>query len=216
MKKSIALASLALALPVAGVWAAHHETADPHAGHAMVDVSKVSGGDYVADQHHTQVLWEVNHLGFNDYFGLFGQITGTLSLDKANPANSKVSVTIPVNELATSRADLTKHMMGADFLDAAKFATAKFESTKVEVMGQSAKITGNLTLLGVTKPVVLDAKLTGAGSNMMNKKETVGFHAKTTIKRTEWGMSKFAPAVGDEVTLKISAAFEKQPTVTTN
>jgi polyisoprenoid-binding protein YceI len=221
MKKSILVAALATALPLAGLISAQAATpakkaapakAAPHAGHeghAMVDVSKVSGGDYTTDQNHTQVMWTINHLGFNDYFGLFGQITGKLSLDKANPANSKVSITIPVNELATSRADLTKHMLTADFLNAPQFANATFESTKVEVMGQNAKITGNLTLLGVTKPVTLDARLSGAGNNMMSKKETIGFHARTTIKRSEFGMTKFLPAVGDEVSLGISAAFEK-------
>lgn len=175
-----------------------------------VDLTKISGGNYVVDNNHTQVGWTINHFGFNDYFGLFGQISGTLSLDKVKPANSKVSITIPINEVATSRADLNKHLMSPDFFDAAKYPSATFVSTSVMPLpGNKAKITGNLTLLGVTKAVILDAHLSGGGANIMSKKETIGFQATTTIDRTSWGMTKFAPAVGAKVELKISVAFEK-------
>jgi polyisoprenoid-binding protein YceI len=214
MRKVLFALPLLAAIPLAAGFAANHGGKGAHAGHQghqmrTIDVSKVSGGDYVADQHHTQVMWEVSHFGFNDYYGLFGQITGSLKLDKANPANSKVSMTIPMAKVSTSRDGLTQHMMGPDFLDVAKYAEAKFESTSVRVQGQMATINGNLTMLGVTKPVSLMTHLSGTGSNMMNKKETVGFHATTKIKRSEWGMTKFIPGVGDEVRLKISAAFEK-------
>ena len=211
MKKlAYALPLLAVA-PLGALYAAGHQ--QDHAKHAMakpaVDVSKVSGGNYTVDNHHAQVQWQVSHLNFNDYFGLFGQIMGTLNLDKANPAASSVKITIPVSDLATSRGDLTKHMLSPDFLDVAKFPTATFESTSVAVTGQTAAITGNLTLLGVTKPVTLKTTLSGAGSNMMNKKETIGFHAQTTIKRSDWGMTKYVPGIGYSVKLKISIAFEK-------
>mgnify|MGYP000312203650 CR=1 FL=1 len=96
-----------------------------------------------------------------------------------------------------------------DFLDAAKFPTATFESTKVVATGNTAKVTGNLTLLGVTKPVVLDATFTGAGTNPMSRKATIGFHGATTIKRSDFGMAKYVPLVGDDVKIAISIAFEK-------
>ena len=175
----------------------------------QVDASRVAAGTYAVDNHHAQIQWTVNHFGFNDYFGIFGQPTGSLTIDPAKPNDAKVSITIPVSDLATSRADLTKHMMSPDFLDAAKFPTATFESTKVVATGNTAKITGNLTLLGVTKPVVLDATFTGAGNNPMNKKATIGFHGSTTIKRSDFGMAKYMPMVGDDVKIAISIAFEK-------
>lgn len=205
MRRYLLALPLIAAVPIIA-YAAHH--AAPAA--PAVDVSKISGGNYVVENHHTQVLWSVSHFGFNDYFGLFGQMTGTLSLDKADPSKSKVMINIPINEIATSRGDLSKHMMSPDFFDVAKYPTATFVSTSVEPMpGNKAKITGNLTMLGVTKPVVLDAELSGGGGNPMSKKETIGFHAKTTIDRTQWGMTKFAPNIGASVKLKISAAFEK-------
>lgn len=175
----------------------------------QADASRVAAGTYTVDNHHAQIQWTVNHFGFNDYFGIFGQPTGSLTIDPAKPNDAKVSVTIPVTELATSRADLTKHMLTPDFLDAAKFPTATFESTKVVATGNTAKVTGNLTLLGVTKPVTLDATFTGAGTNPMTKKATVGFHGTTTLKRSDFGMTKFVPFVSDEVKIAISIAFEK-------
>ena len=175
----------------------------------QADPSRVAAGTYAVDNHHAQIQWTVSHFGFNDYFGIFGQPTGALTIDPAKPNDAKVSITIPVNELATSRGDLTKHMMTADFLDAAKYPTATFESTKVEATGTKAKITGNLTLLGVTKPVVLDAQFTGAGTNPMSRKATIGFHASTTLKRSDWGMTKYVPLISDDVKINISIAFEK-------
>ncbi|MFO1241338.1 MAG: YceI family protein, partial [Sphingomonadaceae bacterium] len=93
--------------------------------------------------------------------------------------------------------------------DVNRFATAKFVSTSVTVDGTTAKIAGTLTLKGITKPVTLDAKFTGAGMNPFSKRETVGFSATTAIKRSDWSMGTGIPLVGDDVALRISVAFEK-------
>ena len=175
----------------------------------VADAARVTAGSYEVDGRHTQVNWQVNHFGFNDYFGLFGDVTGTLDIDPANLGAAKVDVTIPIASVATSSAGLTKHLQTPDFFDVDKFATARFVSTSVAVDGQRAIITGDLTMLGVTKPVELETRFEGAGANPMNKKATVGFHASTTIRRSEWGMAKYVPMVGDEVKLRISIAFEK-------
>jgi polyisoprenoid-binding protein YceI len=182
----------------------------------MVDVSKVSGGSYTADAGHSLIGWRVNHFGFNDYFGIFGDVTGTLMLDPKNPAASKVDVTIPVSKVVTASAGLTNHLLRAgkdggkpDFFGPSP-SDARFVSTSVKPQGQMAMITGNLTLNGVTKPVTLHAHLSGAGTNMFNKKETVGFHAKGSIIRSQWGIGYGAPAaVSDKVDLDITVAFEK-------
>jgi polyisoprenoid-binding protein YceI len=163
----------------------------------------------VVDTHHTQVAWEVNHLGFNDYFGIFGGSTGSLTIDPANPAAASVSIDIPLAAVATTRQGLTDHLQKAEFFDVANHPVATFRSTGVTVTGTTAKIAGNLTLRGVTKPIVLDAHFTGAGSNPMNKKATIGFEGTTTIKRSDFGVMYGLPVVGDVVDLRISAAFEK-------
>jgi polyisoprenoid-binding protein YceI len=181
----------------------------------VVDVSRVSAGTYKTDPGHTLIGWRVSHFGFNDYFGIFGDVSGTLDIDPANPNAAKVDITIPVGKVTTASAGLTGHLLRAgkdggkaDFFGPAP-ADAKFVSTKVEASGMTAKITGDLTLNGVTKPVVLDAKFSGAGNNPFNKKATVGFHATTTIKRSEFGVSYAVPVISDDVALDISVAFEK-------
>ena len=200
--------SLLLALPLLAAAPILAQSGAPQLP-GVVDPSRVAAGTYAVDNHHAQIRWTVNHFGFNDYFGIFGQPTGSLTIDPAKPNDAQVSITIPVTELATSHGDLTKHMMTADFLDAAKYPTATFVSTKVEAKGNKAKITGNLTLNGVTKPVVLDTTFSGAGNNPFNKKATVGFHATAVIKRSEFGISYAVPMISDDVTLDISVAFEK-------
>lgn len=180
------------------------------------DVARVTGGTYAADPGHTLIGWRVNHFGFNDYFGIFGDVTGTLTLDPKNPAAAKVDITVPVSKVTTANAGLTQHLLKpaeagkkADFFGAAP-ADARFVSKRVTVSGTKAKILGDLTLNGVTREVTLDAEFSGAGANPYNKKETVGFEAETVIKRSDFGIAFGIPVVSDEVELDITAAFEKQ------
>jgi polyisoprenoid-binding protein YceI len=180
-----------------------------------MNVARVTAGTYNTDPGHTLIGWRVSHFGFNDYFGIFGDATGTLILDPKKPNAAKVDITIPVGKVTTASAGLTGHMLRAG-KDAGKPdffgpnpADAKFVSTSVAAKGTTAKITGNLSLNGVTKPVVLDTKFSGAGDNPFNKKPTVGFHATTTIKRSDFGIGYAIPMISDNVVLDISVAFEK-------
>lgn len=180
------------------------------------DAGRVTAGTYAADPSHSLIGWEVNHFGFNDYYGIFGDVAGTLVLDPANPDAAKVDVTIPVASVTTASKGLTEHLLRAgkdggapDFFGPAP-APARFVSTAVKVDGMTAEITGNLTLNGVTKPVTFTAEFTGAGQNPFNKKETIGFEAETRIKRSDFGVNYGIPFVSDEVELDISVAFEKQ------
>ena len=200
MNKLLAAASVAVTMIATPVLAQMPGAPDP---------SRVTAGTYKVDGHHTQVVWSVNHMGFSILYGMFGEMTGSLTLDPANPAAAKVSIDIPMTGMTTTSPAFTKHLQSKDFFEVEKYPTAKFVSTSVTVDGQEAKIAGDLTLHGVTKPVTLDAKLTGAGNNPMSKAATVGFSATTTIKRSDFGLGYAAPAVGDEVKLKITAAFEK-------
>lgn len=177
----------------------------------------VTGGTYKADPDHTLVLWTVDHLGFTPYTGIFGGVTGTLTLDPKAPNAAKVDVTIPVSKVTTASAGLTEHLLHAgkdggkpDFFGASP-ADARFVSTNVVVQGQKARITGNLTLNGVTRPVTLDATFYGAGKMPadMGGQENVGFRATGKIKRSDFGVSMGIPLVSDEVTLEIAAAFQK-------
>lgn len=183
------------------------------------DPARVTAGTYAADPAHSLIGWEVNHFGFNDYYGIFGDVAGTLVIDPANPDAAKVDVTIPVANVTTASKALTDHLLRAgkdggkpDFFGPAP-AAARFVSTEVKVDPKDATramITGDLTLNGVTKPVTFEAEFTGAGTNPFNKKATVGFEAETEIKRSDFGVNYGIPFVSDEVELDISVAFEKQ------
>ena len=177
----------------------------------------ITGGTYTVDPNHTLIGWRVDHMGFNDYFGIFGDSAGSLTLDPKKPNASKVDITIPVSKVTTANAGLTAHLLRAgkdggkpDFFGPTP-ADAHFVSTMVMAKGMKAMIHGNLTLNGVTKPVVLDAEFAGAGKApaMMGGKENVGFHAKTTIKRSDFGVMMGIPIVSDTVALDITVAFQK-------
>ncbi len=181
------------------------------------DPAAVTAGIYTVDSGHTLVKWEVDHLGFTPYFGLFGDITGTLQIDPANLSAAKIDVTIPVSKVLTANAGLTKHLLKpaeagkpADFFGATP-ADAKFVSTSVVASGTSATVTGNFTLNGVTKPVTLQAKFYGAGKMpaMMGGKDGLGFTATGAIKRSEFGIGYGLPMVSDEVKLEIAIGFNK-------
>ncbi len=207
---------LLLALPLFAALPLLAQSGPPSAPGAK-DATRVTAGNYTADPNHTLIGWRVNHLGFNDYFGIFGSVTGTLSLDPKNPGAAKVDMTIPISKVTTASAGLTAHLLRAgkdggkpDFFGPEP-ADAKFVSSKVEATGTKAKITGNLTLNGITKPVILLAEFSGAGTTppFMGGKETVGFHAKTTLKRSDFGINTAIPMIPDNVALDISVAFEK-------
>ena len=210
----IAAIALPIALPAALLLGASALSAQSQRAAApqlpgTASTAAISGGTYQADANHTLVGWRVNHFGFNDYFGQFGQATGTLVLDKARPAASTIDITIPVASLTTSADRLTAHLQTPDFLDAAQFPTARFVSRRVTVNRPRATILGDLTLHGVTRPVTINAQFIGAGTNPMNRKETVGFHGTLSIKRSDFGVLYALPIVSDTVDLTISAAFEK-------
>lgn len=178
------------------------------------DAARVAAGTYAVDPAHTLVRFTVDHLGFSTYFGIFGDATGTLTLDPKNLGAAKVDITIPVGKVTTASAGLTKHLQTADFFDAATHPTARFVSTSVTRGDDAdeAKVAGNLTIKGITKPVVLDVEFHGAGKSpaQMGGKETIGFDAETTIKRSDFGINYAIPAVPDAVELDIAVAFEKQ------
>lgn len=181
------------------------------------DASRVTAGTYALDAGHTLISWKVSHFGFNDYFGLFGNITGTMTMDPANIEAATFEIMIPVAEVTVASAGLKDHLLragkeggGPDFFGPEP-GMAKFTSTSVTKTGaNTANVVGDLTLNGKTAPVLMAVDFAGAGANPFNKKDTVGFHARAMMDRTQWGINYAAPLVSKEVELTISAAFEKQ------
>lgn len=205
MHKSLLLIA-ALGLAGGGAIAAQPKAAAPT---AAVAAAKLPAGSYTVDGDHTQVIWSVDHFGFSRLYGMVGSMSGTLELDPARAGQAKVAIDIPLAGLTVTSPGFAKHLATADLFDTAKFPTARFVSRSVTVRGTQATIIGDLTLRGVTKPLTLAARLHGAGANPMNKKQTIGFSATGTLKRSDFGLGYAVPAVSDEVKLEITAAFEK-------
>ncbi|KAB1073495.1 YceI family protein [Methylobacterium planeticum] len=175
------------------------------------DPAQIQAGRYAVDPGHTQVGWRVSHMGLSNYAGGFSEVSGSLELQPKDPAAAKLSVKIPVASVTTTSAKLTDELKGDQWLDAGKFPEMTFVSTKVAPAGKDrAKVTGDLTLHGVTRPVTLDVALVGAGANPLNQKYTVGFEATGTLKRSEFGVKTYVPLIGDELHLIIAGAFERQ------
>jgi polyisoprenoid-binding protein YceI len=199
-----ALAAAALVLPACTqilMAAAPAPTTDP---------AKVKPGTYAVEPHHTQVSFSVLHMGFTYYSGVFSDASGSLALTPKKPGSMVVSISVPVGSVATTSTKLNEELTSADWLDAAHYPTMVFRSSKVTLTGKTtADIDGLLTLHGVTKPLTLHATFVGAGMNILDKKETVGFQLSGALKRSDFGVSKYVPLIGDAVTLNIAAAFEK-------
>jgi polyisoprenoid-binding protein YceI len=160
---------------------------------------------YEVDSRHTQVLFTYSHFGLSNITGRFGDVTGTIAFDAADPAASSVNVTIPIDSLSTGVPKLDDHMKSPDMFDAAQFPTATFVSTSVKAAGKDHwKIAGNLTLHGVTRPVVLDATTNFVGPHPMSKAPAAGFDATATIRRSDFGIVYGAPGVADEVQIRIT------------
>lgn len=174
--------------------------------------SDVKSGVYKLDPNHSQVIFSLSHFGLSNFSGLFAAKSGALTLDPAKPAATKLDVTVDTTSVYVPVSKLTEELKSTDWFDTAQFPEAKFVANKVTTTGkEEATIGGDLTLHGVTRPIEIKARFVGAGPSPANKAYTVGFDGKTTIKRTEFGVTKYAPYIGDDVDLSIHAAFELQP-----
>jgi polyisoprenoid-binding protein YceI len=160
---------------------------------------------YVLDPSHSQILFDYNHLGYSTTWGMFSGFEGEIMFDQENPEASSVSVSFPVRSMFTGWEQRFEHFMSEDFFGAGEDEMVTFESTSIEVTGENtAEITGDLTLNGETREVVLDAVLNQAGMNPLEEKEWAGFTATTTLLRSDYGLGMFAPMVGDEVNVTMS------------
>ena len=172
---------------------------------AAASFSAQAADKYDIDPTHTQVQFTYNHLGFSNITGRFDEVKGDFLFDAADPTKSSVSITIPVASISTGVAKLDEHLLKADFFDATQFPTATFKSTGVTAAGEGKlAVAGDLTIHGVTRPVVLAVTINGIGEHPMRKLPAAGFDATATIKRSDFGVGAYVPAVGDEVTLSIT------------
>lgn len=160
---------------------------------------------YELDASHSQIVFAYNHLGYSTTYGMFSGFEGEIMFDQEDPANSSVTVSMPVMSMMTGWEERFSHFMSDDFFAATEDEMVSFTSTAIEVTGEdTAKITGDLTVNGITQEVVLDAKLNQVSAHPMKNTPWAGFDATTTLLRSDFGLGAFAPAVSDEVEVMIS------------
>lgn len=181
---------------------------------AVTGTAPATAADFNVDPMHSSMVFMVNHLGYSNLFGRFTEFQGEFNFDPAKPLESKVKLVIKTDSVDTNERRLQaqggvrgrdEHLRSADFFNTKDFPTMAFESTKVESAdGKTGKLHGNFTMLGQTKQVVLDVTFNRMAPHPLpgyNKILTAGFSLRGTIKRSDWGMKTFVPALGDEITL---------------
>ncbi len=178
---------------------------------ALAATDPVQSGSYTVEPTHTRIEFAIDHMGFTNFYGDFSGASGVLQLDATAPAQSRIDISIPVDSVSTTNTKLDGELRSAAWLDAGAYPTMHFVSTSV-VPGSDghAQIFGTLTLHGVSRPVMLEAQFHGAGVNPLDKAYTAGFDATAQINRSDFGVKTYLPLIGDAVTIRISAAFERK------
>jgi polyisoprenoid-binding protein YceI len=165
-----------------------------------------SATTYTLEPNYTQGVLRWDHLGFSYPAAQFAQGTGTLEFDEENPTMSSITVTIPIASLNTGVPDLDARLKSEDFFELAKYPIVTFVSTRVEKgTGMNRfRVTGDLTIRKITRPVMLDVTLLKTGKNVRTEVATIGFDAKGTLRRSDFGLGAYVPQVSDEIQLLIT------------
>ncbi len=161
---------------------------------------------YQLDPAHTQVAFTIDRFGFNNVLGRFEEVSGEVVLDEANPANSRVNAVIQMASVDSGDDTRDQHLREPRWLNVSEFPTMEFRSTGVERTGErTARITGDLTLLGQTHPLTLDVTLNQLAPAPNNQRQAAGFTATGALQRSTWGSTLAAQLIGDEVQIRIEA-----------
>ena len=172
------------------------------------NLSDVRTGSYRLDHDHARVVWNVSHHGYSMFSAMFADVQGNLSFDAADPTRSQLDATVNMNSVGTLLPDFDARLKGDKFFNTMKYPTATFKSTHIERSSANGlRVKGDLTFLGVTKPVVLEATFNQAGDGLGPPGYRVGFDGHMVFKRTDHGME--ASTIGDAVTLQIEAEFQQ-------
>lgn len=201
MKNRLLLAAC-LAVMLAAPAAAAVKSTDP---------ADLPAGHYVLDKPHGSLIARISHMGFSHYTVRFNHLDAEFDYDPKAPAASRLDVKVEAASIDTGNADFSKDLAGDGWFDARKYPTIAFSSKSVDLGdGQHGKINGELTLHGVTRPVSLDVTFNGVGSGLIPGSLRTGFSATGVIKRSDFGMTRYAAWVGDEVSLQIEAEFTRK------
>ncbi len=175
------------------------------------DFSKQLAGEYVLDLAHASVVWRVTHFGLSNYTARFDKMEGKINLTPGSVGNSRAEFSIEAASVNTGLAPFNKKLMAPEFFDGEKNPRITFKSTKFEhVSGQAYKLTGDMTLRGVTKPITWNVTFNGGLYNSYAQAQATGFSAKGIVKRSDWGMKEYAGIVGDDVEVIVETEFNNR------
>ena len=175
------------------------------------EIATLKSGDYKVDPRHTSVLFKVNHLGFAKYIGRFNDFEASLDFSPENFADAKLSARVAMASVDVNSEKFEKTLTGSSWFNVKNYPYATFETTSAKLAGENqAVFTGDMTFLDRTVPVDIEVKFNGGGVNLLTSSYTIGFEAHTRFNRSDFGLSKFIPAIGDEIELEIHAEFKQQ------
>ncbi len=180
---------------------------------ASKDPNLAPNGAYRLEAAHSQLLFSISHIGLTDYYGRFDKLTGTLAFDAHQPEKSAVAIAIAADSIDTPSGRLNDELKSSSVFAVDQFPSATFKSTSIVRTGSdTGRITGDLTIKGVTRPVTLDVVFSGSETDPLNDAYALGFHATATIKRSAFGITGMVwePLVGNDVGLIIEAVFERE------
>ena len=184
-------------------------TGNAHA-EISLDVKTAPYGLYRIDPDHTSVTFKINHLGFSHYTGRFDKIEGYMNFNSNEPEQSTLDIVVYPNSIDTNNPKLEEDLRTAQWFNVIQFPRATFHATRIDRTGaMTGKVKGDLTLLGITRSLVLDVTFVGTGTSSFAKKQVLGFSAVTTLDRSDYGMSNLLPMLGNQVVLEIEAEFDK-------
>jgi len=174
------------------------------------EVAKLRAGNYQLDPEHAYVHFRIAHLGLSTIVGRFNTVDAALDFDPAELSKLRLDGTLETASIDMNNASLDERLRGSSWFDATRFPEAVFVTTAVTPgTGNAFKLTGDLTLKGITKPVTFDALFIGGADNLLTGKYTVGFAANAVISRAAYGIDGFAALIGDEVAIEIHAEFQR-------
>jgi len=172
--------------------------------------SNITPGSYELDDTHAYLSFSYSHLGLSNPQVQFADFEASLELDGNDMSLSQVSITIDAASVDSTVPELDDDLQGPDFFDVANHPEITFQSTTYEETSESSgRLTGNLSVRGVSQPVTLDVTINSAAMNPLNRKEMIGFSATGSINRSDYGLTAYAPLVGDELSLAVQIEFEK-------
>lgn len=177
----------------------------------MATTPALAAERHVFDSDHTEIRFSWDHMGFSTTSAHFRGVDGALAFDEDEPTASEIEVTIDIASLDTGREDFTEHLLSDDFFDVDTHPEARFVSSEIRARGENQyEVDGELTLHGTTRDVTLDVTINRIGENPLSEARTIGLDASTVVSRSAFGMGRYTPMVGDEVTIDISAEMPRE------